>query len=40
MYIHRIGQDLLQVAASEFNKLIGKKVKLILGRKGRSNNSI
>ena len=36
MYIHRIGQDLLQVAASEFNKLIGKKVKLILGRKGRS----
>ena len=36
MYIHRRGQDLLQVAASEFNKLIGKKVKLILGRKGRS----
>ena len=36
MYIHRIGQDLLQVAASEFNKLIGKKVKLTLGRKGRS----
>ncbi|UZN42458.1 PBECR4 domain-containing protein [Lactobacillus sp. IBH004] len=36
MYIHRREQDLLQVAASEFNKLIGKKVKLILGRKGRS----